>query len=126
MKDLSDYQKKIDPLRDECAVRAALDVIAGRWKPSLLYEINKGPRRYSDLRDAIPDVSAQAMTTQLRQLEADGVIKRTIYPETPQRVEYELTELGTELSDIMDRLEQWGDVWRKQARDGAKPLDADA
>lgn len=111
MKTLADYEHKIDKLRDECPVRAALDVIRGRWKPSILWELNDGIKRFSDLQAALPEVTAQALTVQLRQLEADGVIKRTVYPEVPVRVEYALTRQGRDLSAVMDQLQQWGQAY---------------
>ena len=108
MKQERDYSPKIDPLRTHCPVRAALDVLTGRWKPSILWEIKDGTRRYSDLQAAMPGISAQALTVQLRQLEADGIIERTVYPEIPPRVEYGLTEHGLSLATLMDELENWG------------------
>jgi DNA-binding HxlR family transcriptional regulator len=108
MKSLQDYAQKCDPLQDGCPVRAALDLIRGRWKPSILFEIKSGPKRFSDLQAALPGSTAQALTVQLRQLEADGVISRTVYPEMPARVEYALTDFGRSLSDVMDQLEGLG------------------
>ena len=108
MKSLSDYEQKIDRLREACPVRAALDVIRGRWKPSILFEIKDGKKRFCDIQSALPKISAQALTVQLRQLEADGVVVRTVYAEVPARVEYELSEHGSKLSVVMDQLEAWG------------------
>ena len=89
-------------------MRAALDVIGGRWKPSILFELKDRVCRFSDLQAALTHVTAQALTVQLRQLEADGVILRTIYPEVPLRVEYALAERGRALTHVMDELEKWG------------------
>jgi len=114
MKTLSDYAQKYDPLQERCPVRAALDVIRGRWKPSILYELNTGPRRFGDLKDALPGATAQALTVQLRQLEADGVVTRTVYAEIPSRVEYTLTNTGAELSAVMNQLELWGAAYLRQ------------
>lgn len=108
MKTLSDYEQKLDSLRDSCPVRAAIDVIRGRWKPSILWELHQSTKRFSDLQAALPEVTAQALTVQLRQLEADGVVVRTVYPEVPVRVEYALSASGRELSAVMDQLEKWG------------------
>ncbi|PTY07080.1 transcriptional regulator [Opitutaceae bacterium EW11] len=108
MKRLTDYEQKHDPLHQRCPVRAALDVIRGRWKPSILYELSAGPKRFGDLKDALPGATAQALTVQLRQLEADGVVHRTVFPEIPLRVEYALSESGAELSEVMNQLELWG------------------
>jgi DNA-binding HxlR family transcriptional regulator len=73
MKSLADYEQKFDRLQENCPVRAALDVIRGRWKPSILYELKAGARRFSQLQAALPTITAQALTVQLRQLEADGL-----------------------------------------------------
>jgi len=108
MKSLRDFAQKCDRLQDDCPVRAALDLIRGRWKPSILFEIKSRAKRFSDLQAALPGSTAQALTVQLRQLEADGVISRTVYPEMPARVEYALTDFGRSLSDVMDHLEALG------------------
>jgi len=108
MKAERDYSPKIDPLREHCPVRAALDVITGRWKPSILWELKDGTKRYSDLHASLPGISAQALTLQLRQLECDGILLRTVYAEIPARVEYSVTDHGMSLSKLMDELEVWG------------------
>jgi DNA-binding HxlR family transcriptional regulator len=108
MKALSEYEQKIDKLHDGCPIKAAIDVIRGRWKPMILWELNSGPKRFSDLQAAQPEITAQVLTLQVRQLEADGVIIRTVYAEVPSRVEYSLTALGRSLSSVMDQLEAWG------------------
>ncbi len=105
---LSGYQRKLGALHEDCPVRAALDIVRGRWKPSILYALKDGPRRYSELQGALPRVSPQALTTQLKQLEADGLVRRDAYAEVPVRVEYRLSEFGATLSDVMDSLERWG------------------
>lgn len=114
MKALSEYEQKYDPLQERCPVRAALDVIRGRWKPSILFELSTGPKRFGDLKQALPGATAQALTVQLRQLEADGVVNRTVYPEIPARVEYALTATGADLSEVMDRLEEWGAAYLRR------------
>lgn len=110
--------KTIDPLQEQCGVRAALDVVRGRWKPFILYELHMRRCRYSELQAAIPQVSAQALTKQLRELEHDGVVKRTVIDDSPVRVVYELTEFGWTLGDILDRLEQWGNDFLKRRNPG--------
>lgn len=117
MPSLADYSQPIDPLRDTCPVRAALDVIRGRWKPSILFELctkGVGAKRFCDLQAALPQVTAQMLTVQLRQLEADGVVARKVYAEVPARVEYSLTDLGRELAGVMDQLEAWGLRYRAE------------
>jgi DNA-binding HxlR family transcriptional regulator len=122
MRLLSDYEQKVDVLRDSCPVKAAIDVIRGRWKPSILWELNCGTKRFSDLQAALPKIAAQVLTLQLRQLEADGVVVRIVYPEIPPRVEYSLSEDGRALSAVMDELEAWGTRYLElQARNRSSP-----
>lgn len=116
MKTAADYSQKRDPLRDNCPVRAALDVIRGRWKPSILLQLKPGIARFSEIQSALKGATAQALSVQLRQLEADGVVTRTVFPEIPPRVEYALSPFGRSLSDLMDQLELWGTEYlRRQA-----------
>jgi DNA-binding HxlR family transcriptional regulator len=98
-------------LQNECAVRAALDVIKGRWKPSILFALKDGPRRFSEIQAALEEVSPQALTGQLKQLEAHGIISRTAFAEVPVRVEYRITEFGRTLSTILDQLDEWGQAY---------------
>lgn len=105
---LAEHQQKFGALHDDCPVRAALDILRGRWKPSILFELSKQSHRYSELQAALPRISPQALTLQLKQLEADGLIERQVYAETPVRVEYRLSTFGQTLSDVMDSLEAWG------------------
>jgi DNA-binding HxlR family transcriptional regulator len=77
MKPLSEHEQKVDRLHDGCPIKAAIDVIRGRWKPMILWELGAGTKRFSDLQAAQPEIAAQVLTVQLRQLEADGIIRRT-------------------------------------------------
>lgn len=120
MRPVSDHSQKFDKLRDECPVKAAIDVIRGRWKPLILREIRDGTKRFTELRAALPEVTAQTLTLQLRQLEADEVVTRRIYAEVPARVEYELSEYGKTLSNVMEELEAWGQSYlARQGRNRA-------
>lgn len=108
MKEQINSQPRRDPLQVECAVRAALDVIKGRWKPSILFALKDKARRFSEIQAALVTVSSQALTAQLKQLEADGIIERTLLQEVPVRVEYRMTEFGGTLSKVLDQLDTWG------------------
>lgn len=92
-----------------CKAELALRVIQGRWKLLILRELIDGVRRFSDLQRALDGVSQKVLTSQLRELEADGVVQRTVFPEVPPRVEYALTDLGTELIPVLDGLHAWGE-----------------
>jgi DNA-binding HxlR family transcriptional regulator len=112
----ADHTQKHDKLRDECPVKAAIDVIRGRWKPSILFELKDATKRFCELRAALPQITAQILTIQLRQLEADEIVTRTVYPEVPARVEYELSAFGRTLSTIMEELETWGETYLRRQR----------
>lgn len=89
-------------------VEAALKMIEGRWKLVILFHLFGGQiLRFSELERAIPDVSQKMLIQQLRQMEADGIVQRTVYPEVPPRVEYGLTEWGQSLCPALDALLTW-------------------
>jgi DNA-binding HxlR family transcriptional regulator len=92
----------------ECPVTRAVGVLGGKWKLHIAFHLMRGTMRFSELRRAIPDVTQQMLTAQLRELEADGIITRTVYPVVPPKVEYSLTPLGAELRSVTDALEVWG------------------
>jgi DNA-binding HxlR family transcriptional regulator len=94
-----------------CGLDATLRVIAGKWKPLILYFLAQGgPTRYGELRRAIRDVSDKMLIQQLKELEADGMVKRTDYREIPPRVDYSLTTLGVSLAQALVPLCQWGEA----------------
>jgi DNA-binding HxlR family transcriptional regulator len=96
-----------------CGVVYALNLIGGRWKPAILYSLLKGTMRYSQLLKSIPGVSERMLAAQLRELEKDGLVKRTVYAEVPQRVEYELTLLGMTAAPLLKTLSDWGNSLRQ-------------
>lgn len=81
------------------------------WKPIILFYLLRGRMRFSDLGPAIPSVAQRMLTLQLRELEDDRIITRTVYPEVPPRVEYELTELGRSLEPILISMRDWGQAY---------------
>ncbi|MFI2233398.1 winged helix-turn-helix transcriptional regulator [Nocardia testacea] len=92
-----------------CGIDAAMDVISGKWKGLILWELdNYGVRRFGELRRGLPGVSEKMLIQQLRELEEDGLIDRTVYPEVPPRVEYRLTGLGRSLNTALEPLGEWG------------------
>ncbi len=92
-----------------CGLDATLRVIAGKWKPLILYFLAQdGPTRYGELRRAIRDVSDKMLIQQLKELEADGLVKRTDHKEIPPRVDYGLTPLGRSLAQALVPLCAWG------------------
>lgn len=91
-----------------CPVEAALDVIGGKWKPLILWALGNTVMRFNELQKALPGVNTKMLTKQLRELEEDGVIRRTVYPEVPPRVEYAITDFGNTLIPILEALCTWG------------------
>ncbi|MFA5266916.1 MAG: helix-turn-helix domain-containing protein [Methanoregula sp.] len=91
-----------------CTVEAALDVIGGKWKPVILWALGDNVLRFSELQKGLPGVNSKMLTKQLRELEEDGIITRTVYPEVPPRVEYAITDFGRTLIPIMQALCKWG------------------
>ena len=92
-----------------CAVEAAMDVVGGKYKALILYELMSGTKRYSELQRALPQATPRMLSKQLKELEEDGVISRTLYPVVPPKTEYSLTELGHTLAPIVDALCKWGE-----------------
>lgn len=97
-----------------CGVVYAVDVLGGRWKMIILYKLEKHTLRFGELKGRIPDISDRMLTLHLQELEKDGLITRTVYPEVPPRVEYSLTESARKLAPIWQQLEQWGLEHRSQ------------
>lgn len=95
-----------NPLK--CPMVRAINVIGGRWKPIILHILSEGTQRFGELKKKIPPVTQKMLTQQLRELEADGLIKRHVYAEVPPRVEYSLTTKGEKLSPILNELYDWG------------------
>lgn len=89
-------------------MEAALSIISGKWKLTILNRLLDGPQRYSDIKKMIPAITEKMLTQQLREMEEDGIIKRKIYPVVPPKVEYSFTERGEELTGIFHSLSIWG------------------
>jgi DNA-binding HxlR family transcriptional regulator len=109
----------------ECGLDAAVDVIGGKWKVSILWALAEQPRRPGELRRGVKGISEKMLIQQLRQMEADGLVTRTAYPEIPPRVEYSLTPLGESLNEALLPLGDWGEehmdaiAGRRRARPAA-------
>jgi DNA-binding HxlR family transcriptional regulator len=91
-----------------CGLERALAVIGGKWKPLVLYHLARGTLRYGELNRAVRGVTHKVLIQQLKELEADGIIKRVDYGEIPPRVDYSLTKFGQTLADALGPLCQWG------------------
>ncbi len=91
-----------------CALDVTMEYIGGKWKTVVLWYLRKDTRRFSELKRLMPDITEKMLSLQLKQLEKDGVIKRTIFAEVPPRVEYCLIQEGKTLLPILDELAKWG------------------
>lgn len=92
-----------------CAVEATLMLIDGKWKGLVLYHLLEGTLRFNELRRRIPNVTQRMLTTQLREMETDGLIVRTVYAEVPPRVDYRLSARGRSLEPVLAALKAWAD-----------------
>ena len=91
----------------ECPVTYVMEKIGGYWKPIILYHLNKGDQRYSELRRAIPTITEKMLIQHLKQLEADNLVIREAKPVVPPFVTYRLTEAGKELYPVIDAMAVW-------------------
>lgn len=105
---------------EHCPVVWALQVIGGKWKPAILWEIRRGATRFGKLQRALPDCSRKMLTQQLRELEQDGVIWRKVYAQVPPRVEYGFTPHGETLNTLLDQIAAWGQYHRENCEAGEK------
>ena len=109
MNDLSPLRRSQEPPSNRsCGLRAALDVVAGKWKPLILWHLLPGPQRYGALRRQVGTISEKVFVEQLRQLEADQIVARAVLSEQPLAVEYALTTRGQTLVPVLARISQWG------------------
>lgn len=92
----------------QCPVEATLDVIGGKWKPIILWQLKAEKLRFSGLQQNMQGISPKMLTKQLRELEEAGLVLREVYPEIPPRVEYSLTEFGKTVLPVLNALCEWG------------------
>ncbi len=92
-----------------CGLHATLHVISGKWKPLILFFLNKGPTRYGELKRSVRGVSDKMLIQQLKELESDDIVQRIDYGEIPLRVDYSLTPFGASLVRAMEPLCGWGE-----------------
>lgn len=97
-----------------CPVRTTLDVIGGKWKVLILYHLDRETRRFNELQRLLDGVTQRMLTLQLRELEADGIVSRKVYPQVPPKVEYSLTEFGLTLMPVIEAMHRWGGAYREE------------
>lgn len=92
----------------ECDVATTVQIIGNKWKLLIMRNLLIRPWRFNELRKSLDGVSQKVLTDSLRQLESDGIILRTVYPEVPPRVEYSLTERGESMRPVLSAMATWG------------------
>lgn len=109
MPDLSALRASpLPPSNRSCGLRATLDIVAGKWKPLVLWHLLAGPQRYAALRRNVGEVSDKVLQAQLKELEADGVLLRRVLSGQPLAVEYGLSPLGETLAPLLAAMSRWG------------------
>jgi len=105
-----------------CEKELTLSIISGKWKVVILWHLGfEGPHRFSDLQKLFPKISHKILTNQLRELMEDGIVHRVVYPDTPPKVEYSITELGMTLLPIVQMMYEWG---KKRIEEFKKEMNA--
>src|SRR6201984_2810139 len=94
-----------------CAVAASAEIIGAKWTALLVHDLSEGPRRFSQLEHSCSGISPRPLAERLRALEQEGIVERRSYPESPPRVEYELTSKGESLLPIIDAMREFGHEW---------------
>jgi DNA-binding HxlR family transcriptional regulator len=97
-----------------CPVEVTLSMISDRWKVLILRDLITGTKRFGELRKSIGNVSQKVLTSNLRSMEEDGLVKRKVFAEVPPRVEYTLTDTGMSLKPILDSMEKWGKEYKNK------------
>ena len=100
----------------KCPVATAVQLIGNKWKLLILRNLMSRPWRFNELLKSLPGLSQKVLTDNLRAMENDGIITRTVYPEVPPRVEYALSELGESMRPILKALEVWGAGYQELVR----------
>lgn len=97
-----------------CLVETTLTLISDKWKVLIIRDLLPGTKRFGELKKTIGSVTQKVLTAQLREMEANGLLTRTVYPEVPPRVEYTLTELGYSLKPVLDAMWNWGEEYKRK------------
>ena len=101
----------------DCPVATTVQLIGNKWKLLIMRNLLSRPWRFNEMLRSIPGISQKVLTDNLRAMEADGIISRTVFPEVPPRVEYALTELGDSMRPIIRSMEEWGLDYQKMVRE---------
>ncbi|MDD3251392.1 MAG: helix-turn-helix domain-containing protein [Lachnospiraceae bacterium] len=104
---------KVMAITDQCPMEIGLNLLSGKWTLRILWHLSKGPVRFNELQRLLGSVTTKTLTQQLRELEQQGIVKRTVYAEPVLKVEYSLTELGTTIQPVLKSLCTWGNEYQK-------------
>ena len=96
----------------ECPVATTVQLIGNKWKLLIIRNLLKAPQRFTELKNGVSSISKKVLSENLRAMEEDGIISRTVYAEVPPRVEYALTDIGRSLLQLMDDMAAWGERYK--------------
>lgn len=105
---------------ERCPVEYTIDMIGGKYKPLILWHLQNGALRFSELRKRLPQATAKMLTQHLRELEQDGLVAREVFPVIPPRVEYSLSTIGVSVLPVMQAMCDWGLAHRNRGAGGRK------
>lgn len=97
-----------------CPVEVTLTLISNKWKILIIRDLLEGTKRFGELKKSVTNISQKVLTSNLREMEENGLIIRTVYPEIPPRVEYTLTEIGYSLKPLLNILDEWGTNYKEK------------
>ncbi|WP_432710798.1 winged helix-turn-helix transcriptional regulator [Pedobacter sp.] len=100
--------KKNELNEDRCALQEILGVIGGKWSMSIIYALFNGKKRFSELERLVPKINTRMLVKELKNMEANGIVVRKVFPTVPPTVEYTLTQKGEKLEPIINELYKWG------------------
>ncbi|GIP31054.1 helix-turn-helix domain-containing protein [Paenibacillus sp. J2TS4] len=92
-------------------MESAFELLGKRWTGLIIHVLMSGPMRFKDISDQIPSMSDRMLSERFKELESAGIVERKVYPETPVRIEYTLTDKGKALKPVMDEVQQWAQAW---------------
>ncbi len=99
-----------------CPVEITMSLIGDKWKVLIVRDLLTGTKRFGELKKSVTGISQKVLTSNLRQMEASGLVKRKVYAEVPPRVEYSLTKTGLSLKPILDSMVKWGNEYREKQK----------
>ena len=106
-------ERQLAPVSDQVCPRFhhAVELLGKRWNGAIVRVLLGGPHRFQEILTAVPGLSQRLLSERLKQLEAEGIVIRRVYPATPVRIEYSLTEKGRDLAPVLSELHRWADRW---------------